>query len=54
MIATLTGLLDLFGVAVFAVTGALTASLPTAVVAGVVHAVVTILVVKPAGKGEYA
>lgn len=32
----------------------LTASLPTAVVAGVVHAVVTILVVKPAGKGEYA
>lgn len=32
----------------------LTASLPTAVVAGVVHAIVTILVVKPAGKGEYA
>jgi NCS1 family nucleobase:cation symporter-1 len=32
----------------------LTASLPTAVVAGIVYAIVTILVVKPAGKGEYA
>ena len=31
----------------------LTASLPTAVVAGVVYAIVTLVVNKPAGKGGY-
>jgi NCS1 family nucleobase:cation symporter-1 len=31
----------------------LTASLPTAVVAGAVYALITLLVVKPAGKGGY-
>jgi NCS1 family nucleobase:cation symporter-1 len=31
----------------------LTASLPTALVAGVVYALITVLVVKPAGKGGY-
>jgi NCS1 family nucleobase:cation symporter-1 len=32
----------------------LTASLPTAAVAGIVYAIVTILAVKPSGKGDYA
>ena len=31
----------------------LTASLPTAVVAGVVYALITVLLVKPSGKGGY-
>jgi len=31
----------------------LTAALPTAVVGGVVYALITLLVVKPAGKGRY-
>lgn len=30
-----------------------TASLPTALVAGIVYAIVTLLLMKPAGKGNY-
>jgi NCS1 family nucleobase:cation symporter-1 len=31
----------------------LTASLPTALVGGLVHVLVTLIIVKPAGKGDY-